>query len=331
MPYISYAELLREQNRFDESIRYAEQGIACCHAWQPVASMDGHIALARLLAAQNRQDEAFGHLESAMQEAETSVSVLDDAFVALQMARLSLLRGELPRAKQIISAYELDKVGAKTYYLLWETTQLVLLRAKVAEQIAAPGPFDFTQNKPASPLIETISSLVEEAERRERITSAIEALILRSYVFHAAGNHPAAAEGLSHALTLGAQGGYVRIFADEGGQLLHLLEKYRPQLHAPRTYTDQILGILRQENTHHAPRTTHTVPLTPADNTVPLTRRELDILALLAAGKTNQEIAAERILTVNTVKKHVANILAKLGVTNRTQAVMIARKHGWLE
>ena len=330
MPYISYAELLREQNRFDESVRYAEQGIAYCHAWQPVASMDGHIALARLLAAQNRRDEAFGHLESAMQEAETSVSVLDDAFVALQMARLSLLQGNLPRAQQIISAYELDRDKPKNYYLLWETTQLVLLRAKVAEHIAAPAPFDFTQNKSTSPLIESISSLEEEAERRERITSAIEALILRSYVFHAAGNHPAATESLSHALTLGAQGGYVRIFADEGEQLLHLLEKYRPQLHAPYTYIDQILGILRQENTHQAPRATHTAPLVPAD-TIPLTRRELDILTLLAAGQSNQEIAAERVLTVNTVKKHVANILSKMAVANRTQAVMLAKKSGWIE
>lgn len=323
MPYISYAELLREQNRFDEAIRYAEQGIAYCHTWQPIASMDGHITLARLLAAQNRWDEAFSHLESAMQEAEASASVLDDAFVAIQTARLWLLRGNLSRAEQIISAYELDKVGETAYYLLWEMTQLVLLRAKAAGLASSL--------KPASPLIEALSALIAAAERRERVTSVIEALILRSYVFRTAGNHLAAIESISHALTLGAQGGYVRIFADEGQPLLHLLEQYCPQLHAPRTYIDQTLGILRQENAHHAPRITHTVPLTPADNAVPLTRRELDILTLLVAGKTNQEIATERVLTVNTVKKHVANILAKLGVANRTQAVILAKKSGWIE
>jgi DNA-binding NarL/FixJ family response regulator len=64
---------------------------------------------------------------------------------------------------------------------------------------------------------------------------------------------------------------------------------------------------------------------------LPLTRRELDILQLLATGKSNQEIAAERVLTLNTVKKHVANILQKLGVANRTQAVMLAKKQGWME
>lgn len=314
MPCISYAELLREQNRFNEAIRYAEQGITYTHAWQPVASMDGHITLARLLAAQNRWDEAFGHLESAMQEAEASLSVLDDAFVAIQMARLWLLRGDLTRAEQIISAYELDKVGETAYYHLWEMTQLVVLRAKMARLASTL--------ESVSPLIESISSLIAEAERRERVTSVIEALILRSYALHAAGRCPEAAESISHALALGAQGGYLRIFTDEGQPLLHLLEQYCPKLHAPRTYLDQILGILRQENTHRAPRTTHTVPLT---------RRELDILTLLAAGKTNQEIAAERVLTVNTVKKHVANILAKLGTANRTQAVMLAKKSGWIE
>jgi DNA-binding NarL/FixJ family response regulator len=51
----------------------------------------------------------------------------------------------------------------------------------------------------------------------------------------------------------------------------------------------------------------------------------------LAAGKSNQEIAAERVLTLNTVKKHVANILSKLNVANRTQAVVLARKLGWIE
>ncbi len=320
MPYISYAELLREQNRFDEAIHYAEQGIAYCHTWQPVASMDGHLTLARLLAAQKRWDEAQAHLESAMSEAESSVSVLDDAFIALQMTRLALAQGNLPRAEQIISAYELEQVGGKTYYHLWELTQLALLRVKVAGLIAAP--------EPASPLIEALTTLIAEAERRERVTSVIEALILRCYALHAAGSHPAAAESLSRALTLGAQGGYARIFADEGQPLFHLLEQYRPHLHTPRTYLDQILGTLRRENVT-APVTPSTFQ--PSTFNINLTRRELDILTLLAAGKSNQEIAAERVLTVNTVKKHVANILGKLGVANRTQAVMRARKSGWIE
>ena len=51
---------------------------------------------------------------------------------------------------------------------------------------------------------------------------------------------------------------------------------------------------------------------------------------LLADGKSNQEIADELVLALNTVKKHVANILGKLGVSNRTQAVMAAKERDWL-
>lgn len=320
MPYISYAELLREQNRFDEALRYAEQGIAYCHTWQPVASMDGHITLARLFAAQKRWDEALMHLESAMSEAESSVSVLDDAFIAIQLIRLALSQGDLSRAEQLISAYELDQVGEKAYYHLWEWTQLVLLRAKVAGLATDPAP--------ASSLAQALSTLIMEAERRERVTSVIEGLILRSHALHAASRHLDAAESLSHALTLGAQGGYLRIFADEGQPLLHLLEQYRPQLHVPHSYLEQIVGIMRREAQFPVSQPAN---LQPGTLNLNLTRRELDILTLLAAGKSNQEIAAERVLTLNTVKKHVANILSKLGVANRTQAVMLARKQGWIE
>lgn len=323
MPYVSYADLLREQNRFDESLRYAEQGIAYCHLWQPVASMDGHIAISRLLAAQGHWDEAFSHLESAMDEAKTSASVLDDTFIAIHMARLALLQGDLPRADQTIKVYNLEKASQEMYYHLWELAQLTLLRAKVVGLAADPAP--------ASSLIEALSALITEAERRERVTPVLESLILRAYALHAAGQHPEAAGSITHALTLGAQGGYLRIFADEGRQLLHLLEQYRPQIHAPRSYFDQILSLLRGESARPAPPAdTASVPFPTPEGLTPLTRRELDILALLAAGKSNQEIAAERVLTLNTVKKHVANILSKLGVANRTQAVMLARKLGWI-
>jgi DNA-binding NarL/FixJ family response regulator len=61
------------------------------------------------------------------------------------------------------------------------------------------------------------------------------------------------------------------------------------------------------------------------------TRRELDVLRLLADGKSNQEIADELVLALNTVKKHVGNILDKLGVANRTQAVMVAKENGWID
>ncbi len=58
-----------------------------------------------------------------------------------------------------------------------------------------------------------------------------------------------------------------------------------------------------------------------------LTTREKEILLLIAQGKTNQEIADELIIAIKTVKVHVSNILGKLEVQDRTQAVIYAFQH----
>ena len=61
-----------------------------------------------------------------------------------------------------------------------------------------------------------------------------------------------------------------------------------------------------------------------------LSRRELEVLRLLAAGKPNQQIADELVVALNTVKRHVTHILEKLGATNRTEATARARHLGLL-
>ncbi len=67
----------------------------------------------------------------------------------------------------------------------------------------------------------------------------------------------------------------------------------------------------------------------PADASVlsNLTNREVDILRLLAHGATNQEIAARLVISENTVKNHVHNILEKLNVRNRREAARIEKKN----
>ena len=62
----------------------------------------------------------------------------------------------------------------------------------------------------------------------------------------------------------------------------------------------------------------------------PLTDRELQVLRLIAAGKSNQQIADELVVVVDTVKKHVGHILDKLEATNRTEAAARARALGLL-
>lgn len=62
-----------------------------------------------------------------------------------------------------------------------------------------------------------------------------------------------------------------------------------------------------------------------------LTARERDILTLLAKGYDNQRIADESFISLKTVKTHVSNILSKLSVSDRTQAVVYAFQHGLVE
>ena len=57
-----------------------------------------------------------------------------------------------------------------------------------------------------------------------------------------------------------------------------------------------------------------------------MSERELEVLALLAAGKSNRQIASELFVALSTVKTHAKNIYGKLDVRNRTQAVSRARQ-----
>lgn len=66
------------------------------------------------------------------------------------------------------------------------------------------------------------------------------------------------------------------------------------------------------------------------ESTIPLTRREQEILALIAAGKTNQEIAQTLYITPGTVRVHVHTIIQKLGVRDRTGAAVLAIQKQWI-
>jgi NarL family two-component system response regulator LiaR len=61
-----------------------------------------------------------------------------------------------------------------------------------------------------------------------------------------------------------------------------------------------------------------------------LTQRELDVLRLAAKGHTNRAIARELGISDRTVQGHLANIFGKLGVSTRTEAVLLALKQGWI-
>ena len=59
-----------------------------------------------------------------------------------------------------------------------------------------------------------------------------------------------------------------------------------------------------------------------------LTSRQVDVLQLVAVGRTNREIADELVISINTVLRHMQDIFGKIGAGNRTEAAAYAARHG---
>jgi two-component system, NarL family, response regulator DegU len=110
----------------------------------------------------------------------------------------------------------------------------------------------------------------------------------------------------------------VKVVAD-GGSYLHprvthnLVKEYR-RLSADEGGTDKYISQVEIRRPLHL-----------------LTRRECEVLQLLADGKSNRGIGEALFISEKTVKNHVSNILQKMSVNDRTQAVVVAIKNGWVE
>jgi DNA-binding NarL/FixJ family response regulator len=74
--------------------------------------------------------------------------------------------------------------------------------------------------------------------------------------------------------------------------------------------------------------TAATQQTTEATDRVGLSQREVEVLRLLATGRSNQQIADELVISLNTANRHVSNIYAKTGAANRAQAAVYAKEHG---
>jgi LuxR family maltose regulon positive regulatory protein len=144
----------------------------------------------------------------------------------------------------------------------------------------------------------------------------------------------AAIARLQQAIELAQPQGYLRIFVDAGPRLAPLLQEAARQGVYPQ-YVGQILAAMRVETLPgHAPSypARGDAARSMADQIVePLSEREIEVLRLLAAGLSNRQIAEQLVIGLNTVKSHVHNICGKLGASNRTQAVALARGLGMLE
>ncbi len=168
-----------------------------------------------------------------------------------------------------------------------------------------------------------------------RVGCVIETLALQALALAAGGDEDRAVSALADAFRLGCREGYVRVFADEGAPMRALLARLTA---AQRTRDNVAHGIpagylARIRSAFEVPPAE---PQTAAPGLSrlpglpglpePLTARELEVLGLLAEGRANRDIAAELVVALDTVKRHVSHILAKLGAANRTEAVARARE-----
>jgi LuxR family maltose regulon positive regulatory protein len=117
----------------------------------------------------------------------------------------------------------------------------------------------------------------------------------------------------------------VRVFADEGPPMAALLGRLIAAQRTGRAAAEIPLGYLAGLQRAFGPGGPARDPV-PSGIVVPLTSRELEVLQMLAAGRSNQAIAGELVVTLDTLKKHVGYVLGKLGAANRTEAVARARE-----
>jgi LuxR family transcriptional regulator, maltose regulon positive regulatory protein len=243
--------------------------------------------------------------------------------VPAQRARLLLTQGDVAAANRWVKERGLAADDEVRYPR--EGEYLVLARVLLAHG----------RSDQALGLLERMHT---QAVAQARAGSVIEARTLQALALADAGDQPRALAALAEALALGAPEGYLRVFADEGlpmagllGRLVRTPAKAQAVAAAqvPRAYLGRVLEAFERAGLA-------TLPPSQAGGTalpglvMPLSVRELEVLGLLAAGKPNQTIAEELVITLDTVKRHVTHILDKLGAANRTQAVARARALGLL-
>jgi LuxR family maltose regulon positive regulatory protein len=172
-----------------------------------------------------------------------------------------------------------------------------------------------------------LDNMLKAAESQKYTPRVIEVLMLKALALEAKNNTAEAITVLKRALTIAEPRGFFRIFLDEGPQLAQLLYKVIKDGY-PQEYARQLLSGFQIPNLERVPR--GKMQVYQDEFIEPLSKREIDVLKLIAEGLTNQEIAARLFLSLNTVKVHNRHIFSKLNTNSRLQAVSKARALGIL-
>ena len=333
-------EILLERNILEEANDCLERGIRVTQTMWYLGSLGGMLYLARVRQARGDVASAQEVVEDIARMAlRSDASQWDNALASALAVRLAVQRDDLATAegwwkKGGFPDVSLPLAIENYPYHIFEYLALSQARFLMVRGQETGRTRDIKQ------ALELLGILLAEAERFQRGSSQIQILILQAMAQSALGNERAT-KTLLRALALGEPEGFRRFYLDEGLRLADLLHQCRAaqqeaDSHLPSVaFIDSLLEAIQgggnveqvdQESIQgRAARTSaHLEDGLP----ISLSAREMEVLALIAEGKSNQEISAQLYLAMNTVKRHAYNIYTKLEVKKRTQAVSRARQLG---
>ena len=306
---VELSQVYYEWNQLENAYQYAQQSLNLCRQW---GNMDlqavGFAQLARLEHVYSHSDE----MQAAFQAAEQLVNGYDLApryfiWVMSALARLQINQGNLERATHFIQKTGIDldsKAGASEIPYLLEPMYVTSMRL-------------FLARRKFNHALGLSQRLLHQAEAGNRIGRVIEMLILQALAYHGKNDKEQALAVLDRAILLAHPDGYVRVFLDEGEPMAKLLFQSKAR-QAGGSYLSKLLSNLSTESGQALPNNQLLIE--------PLTKRELELLALIEQGCTNQDIANRLVISIPTVKRHISNIYSKLGAKNRTQAISLGKE-----
>jgi LuxR family maltose regulon positive regulatory protein len=315
--YVELAGIHTEWNDLDTAADLLDKALALCRRWGIVQTLnEAYTAQSRLLLARGDIEAAWEALEKARDvSAVEGDRSLVNFRVATQQARLNLHAGNqnevIQWAEGTKAAFASEEVSPLPASCL-ETLETMLARAYLAQDRAEES-------------LAVLAPLLPPAEAAGANLRVIEIHALQALARHALGDTAAALAALERSLTLAEPQGFVSVYLDAGPPMAELLRQAISHTIMPE-YAGRLLAAFAAQK---APSLASQPPHPPA-LIEPLTPRERDVLYLISRGLSNKDIALELVIALNTVKRHASNIYGKLGVKNRTQAVVRARELGLL-
>ena len=305
--YRHMSNINREHLELAKAVEHARQAIGICRQWGDKESLLlAYEYLAMALFPMGNRSEAYQNLEKAIQLAGQISSQYIESISQIRCHFL-LREGRISEVEEWFQGKDLDPEDAFGYDL--RNTYAIYARVLISRG----------KMKEALKITERLVSLVEAAGAG---MYSIRYKILKAVCLWQMTRTKEAMGELAEALTLAEPEGFVHSCIIAGEMVVPVLfEASRQGLHAAfcRRLLEEFHGQTGQAGRQPA-KTNLVVEM--------LSERELEVLALIAEGNSNQEIANVLILSLFTVKSHARNIYGKLGVKNRVEAVARARLLG---